>query len=554
MARELQIALRIENVMNKNILVGLTILLAIGAQAQTLKDAKKKAENERYELAKADFKTLVQKDPANVENPFFYGNFLVTLEDNAGAIEQFKAAASRNAEDKLAQVSGAKAKYFEGDTTAAGQTFAALLKSTKMKNVCVLLRIAETYATGPVKNLPLAEKYLNRVIELEPNNIEALQLLGDVIIDQSTTRVSQAVEKYNAVLKLEPTNVVAIVKKAYIYERVNNADAAIDGYEQAIKIDPTFGPAYRHEAEIQMKEKKDYEKSAALWTKYLELNNDPEARFRYATSLYIGKKYDMALNEVNTIEKSGMSTIFTKRMKFYALYELGAAGDSLKLKESLTAANDFFGTAKPEKLITSDYQTLANIYTKMGNTAEALKTIEKLAVINKESAATQLTQIASAAGKAKDYKTMIAAYTQKDKVAPELMTYTEYYDLGKAYYFSTPPDYALADSSLAKAMKLKPEYAMIYIWRGRALSQMDLDLNNRNWKPQPYYEQFLSVLSEADKANAAYKDYITEASRYLGDYYVNSAAKDPVKAKMHWQQVLTNDPNDKQAQIYFKSH
>ena len=47
--------------MNKKIIVGLLVMLSVGAQAQTLKDAKKKAENERYELSKADFKALIQK-------------------------------------------------------------------------------------------------------------------------------------------------------------------------------------------------------------------------------------------------------------------------------------------------------------------------------------------------------------------------------------------------------------------------------------------------------------------------------------------------------------
>lgn len=539
--------------MNKIILVGLILTTAVGVQAQTLKDAKKKVDNELYEAAKTEYKSLIQKDPANVENIFFYGNLLAKLEDNQGAIEQYKLAASKNAEDKLAMVSGAKAIYFAGDTATAGTKFREIIKSTKNKNVCVLMSVAETYATGPVKNYATAEKLLNRVVELEPNNVEALQLLGDVIINLTTSRVSEAVGKYNEVLKLEPTNANAIVKKAYIYERVGNVDAAIEGYEQAIKIDPTFGPAYRFEAEAQMT-KGNYDKSAALWTKYLSLNNDPEARYRYAASLFVGKKYDLVIPELQTLEKNGISNEYTKRMTFYSMYEMNTTGDVAQYEKALAVANDYFKVMDPKKVIYTDYQYLANIYLKLGKTAEAYDALARLATLKPEAAAEQFSTIGTTAFKAKDYKGAIAAYSKKKEVLPQQMKTNDYYELGKSYYFDTPADFTMADTSFAMVTVLSPTYPMGYIWRGRALSQMDLNVNNRNWKAQPAYQTFMDKLTDADKANAAYKDYITEASRYLGDYYVNSPMKDAAKAKMYWQQVLTNDPNDPQAKIYFKNH
>src|SRR6218665_748120 len=539
--------------MNKKIIVGLLVTLSVGAQAQTLKDAKKKAENERYELAKADFKALIQKDPANVEYAFCYGNLLWSLEDEAGAIEQFKAAAAKNAEDKLAQVSGAKAIYLSGDTTTAGQQFQAILKSTKQKNVCVLMGIAETYATGKTKNLPLAEKFLNKVLTLEPNNIQALQLLGDVILDQSTSRVSETVDKYNQVLKLEPTNAVAIVKKSYIYERVNNIDAAIEGYEQAIKIDPSFGPAYRHEAEVQMSAKKDYAKSATLWTKYLELNDDPQARYRYATSLFVGKKYDDALVELEKVEKAGIVNFYTKRMKFYSLYESNTAGDQAKYQEALKIALEFFNIVDRTKVIGNDYNYLSDIYLKLGKTSDAIATLVKSADKNKE-AADQLTSIGNTAFKSKDFKLAIAAYQAKWDNIPDKFKGTDAYELGRAYYFDTDKNFTMADSAFSALNRLNPSFALGYFWKGRAQTQSDLDINKRTYVAQPSYQMFMDKLTDANKADATYKDYIKEASLYLGDYYVNSPAKDAAKAKIYWQQVLTIDPNDKQAQIYFKTH
>jgi hypothetical protein len=45
---------------------------------------------------------------------------------------------------------------------------------------------------------------------------------------------------------------------------------------------------------------------------------------------------------------------------------------------------------------------------------------------------------------------------------------------------------------------------------------------------------------------------VMESAKYCGDYYVNSAAKNPEKAKQYWQIVLDLDPNDAQAKAYFK--
>jgi len=539
--------------MNKKLIVGLILTLSFGAQAQTLKDAKKKAENERYELAKADFKALIQKDPANVEYAYSYGNLLWSLEDEKGAIEQFKAAAAKNPEDKLAMVSGARAIYYSGDTTTAGQQFQALLKSTKQKNVCVLMGIAETYANGNIKNLPLAEAYLKKVLVLEPNNIQALQMLGDVILDQSTTRVSEAVEKYNQVLKLEPTNVVAIVKKAFIYERVSNIDAAIEGYEQAIKIDPNFGPAYRHEAEVQMSAKKDYEKSAALWTKYLQLNDDPQARYRYATSLFVGKKYTEALAELDKVEKAGIVNFYTKRMKFYSMMESNPNADAMTLESIQKIGNEFFQMAPMDKTIGSDYKYMSDLYMKLGQKEEAIDILVKSIDKNKE-AGDQLATIGNTAFKSKDFKLAIAAYQAKWDAMPDKFKGTEAYELGRAYYFDTDKNFKMADSAFSVLTRTNPSFALGYFWKARALTQSDLDVNKRTYIAQPQYQLFIDKLTDANKADASYKEYIKEASLYLGDYYVNSPAKDAAKARIYWQQVRDIDPANEQAKIYFKMH
>ena len=75
-----------------------------------------------------------------------------------------------------------------------------------------------------------------------------------------------------------------------MYQRAKNFELADQKYKEAQAIDPTYAPAYRENAELFMMFKQS-EKAIANWKKYLELNNSTEARFRYATAMFVGKQY-----------------------------------------------------------------------------------------------------------------------------------------------------------------------------------------------------------------------------------------------------------------------
>jgi hypothetical protein len=89
---------------------------------------------------------------------------------------------------------------------------------------------------------------------------------------------------------------------------------------------------------------------------------------------------------------------------------------------------------------------------------------------------------------------------------------------------------------------------MASLWRARA--NVQLDLKKVTWGARPYYEKFIELVPEAERAGA-YKNFMMEAAKYMGDYYVNSPAKDIVKAKEAWNIVKTLDPADAQAKTFF---
>ncbi len=337
------------NNMNKLKLFVLAIGLGTAAQAQTLQDANKKTENERYDLARKDYQKLIQVDPTSVENAFFFGNFYATIGEKDSAITLWRKAGTINLEDKLAMVSAAKALYFSGDTTTAGQQFCEIIKKTKRKNPVVLHRIAETYATGPVKNLKLAEAYLRDVVRLDPKNLDAYVLLGDVLLAQSNSNASQATEQYNNALAIDPNSAKVIVRKAQIYQRVQNYKLANEEYKKAQAADPNYAPAYRENAELNILFDQ-YAAAIDMWEKYLKLNDTDEARYRYASSIFGAKQYCNVLPQLDRLTKDGFTNMYTKRMLYYSLYECNEAKDSLRYVQALKAGEDFFLAFSPERI------------------------------------------------------------------------------------------------------------------------------------------------------------------------------------------------------------
>lgn len=134
---------------------------------------------------------------------------------------------------------------------------------------------------------------------------------------------------------------------------------------------------------------------------------------------------------------------------------------------------------------------------------------------------------------------------------PTKLNAAENYDLGRAHFFGSK-NYAEADSAFARLTRQSPTWAPGFHWKARSSFQLD-DPEAPKWLAQTWYEQYLNLLTPEEKANPSFKAATIEAAKYLGDYYVNSDAKDYAKAKEYWGLVLSLEPTDKQAKAFFAS-
>lgn len=536
--------------MNKLKLIVIALGIGTTAQAQSLQDAIKKTENERYDLARKDYQKLIQVDPSSIENAFYFGNFYNKIEERDSAIQMWSKAGSINPENLLSQVAAAKAIYFKGDTATANQQFCDIIKRTKRKNPTVLFQIAETYATAPLKNLKLADGYLRDVVRLNPNSVEGYVLLGDILLEQSASNASAATEQYNKALAIDPNSAKIIVRKAKIYQRVQNYKLANDEYKKAQAVDPNYAPAYRENAELNILFDQ-YAAAIESWEKYLKLNDSDEARYRYASSLFGAKQYCNVLPQLETLTKNNFENLYTLRMAFYSLYECNEAKDSMRYVQALNESEKFFKTTPKNKIISTDYKYLGMIYESLKQVDKAVEQYYLAADVDTSKASEYYSDIAQIYTNQKNYPKIIEVYTKKMELFPTKMQAIEYYDLGRAYYFG-PKDFKMADTTFGKLVAFSPSFPGGHFWQARAKVQQDSNPKAKAYLAKKQYEDFLSVLTEADIASGSYKAYMIEASKYLGDYYVNSPEKNKEKADAMWNKVFELDPNDTQAKAYLK--
>lgn len=533
--------------MNTYKILGLALLMGTGAQAQTMKDAIQKTENERFAAAAGDFKNLIAAEPTNGCNYFYYGENFFGKDEIDSANMQWTKGVAAEPGNALNYVGLGKALWYKGDKAGAKVQFDKAMTMTKNKNAEVHRRIAEVYINAKEKNLDEAIRLLEVAIKLDSKNEENHLLMGDALLEKTPENGGPAIKSYNKALELNPTSPRGIVRTAKLYQRAQNFKLANEKYEEAQRIDPTYAPAYRENAELNMRFNQSA-KAIENWKKYLELNNSTEARYRYASSLFLNKQYCEVIPELEDLQKKGFNNFFVQRMTAYSFVECNQ--DPEAATKGLLASDRFFKMVPADSVIALDYKYRGLLYSKSGNDSLAVLELERASAVDANNARELSGDIGRLYMKMKKYNGAIAAYEKKMDGKPGNLSAQEEFELGRAYYFG-PQNFVLADSAFSRLTVLSPTYAPGFLWRAR--SNYKLDPKNEKWAAKVYYEQYLTLIKPEERALANNKSMVMEAAKYLGDYYVNSTSKDAVKAKEYWTIVRDLDPNDKQAKTFFAS-
>jgi len=559
--------------MTRTLFVGLLVGISLDANAQSLQEAIRMTDNERFENATAAFRSLLAASPNDGQTWFFMGENYWYNDRTDSAAACYASGIRLNPMFPLNHAGSGKVQMAAGKRTEADALFLAAIaaatnkgsKLPKSVQAMTYREVAEGLGAGPNADIPAALVQLQKAIELDPNDAETFVLQGDLLAARGSFDASDALAAYKKAAELAPNAARPIARKAVMYYRAKNYEAALAEFDRAIGVDPTYAPAYSGRAEAHFVTKA-YDKATADYDHYLALNKgNTSARIRYAKFLYLIGKYPESLTEINALRSAGVKDNNLGRVEGYALCEGGEFAKARKVME------EYFAQQPAEKVISTDYEMMGRIYQGLAKEAASttvindggtmvVKTPENT-VTTDINGATSVIMVGSGenldslaaemylkaarmdrtkhalfieAGKAftKAKLHAQAAMAYREKILQGRPEVNDYYYLGgaanKAKLFAT------ADSAWSVYVERQSGVHQGYL--GRARANVGMDSTKTTWQAKPFYEEVVRKIKPEEQAK--YKVDLEEAYFYLG-FYFYSSAKDQSTAKCWFEKLAT---------------
>jgi len=565
-------------IINKMAVTGLgVILMGSSVFAQSLTDAKKAIDAEQFQKAKSMLKNLTVTESSKADNYFYLGWVYIKQDYPDSAKAQFQKGLNVDPKSALNYVGLGVVAHLDKDAAGTvsnfNQAIALAGKDTKpyvYMGKGYLLPVGGAVNPTPV-DAHAALDVLNKGVTAtavkdkkhkdDPaasTDPEIYMTLGEA--DRILVMSNDAYTNFSTAQTLDPKSPAVYVALGVLWKYADNFEDAEKQFQQALGIDPNYGPAYREWAETDYRwaitvptyADAKIKEAVQQYQKYLSLTDtSPESEMRYADFLINAGDYKTLQQVATDLSKTASSNLRVYRYLMIAAYE------NKDYPAALAAGNTWLTKADPKRLIPLDY-----IY--LGRTQLALKDSTGIATLNKalsldstrtpiygEIAAFYYSQ-AKWALAGDSYSVYIAKGGRK-------VTLNDYFKAGYSYYRAgiagTKTDTVLlnkADSAFSYVQhKMATPPPVILISRARANDAKDLDRNNIKGLAKPYYEQYIAMMTDPTAFSADEKASMVEAYDYLGNYYFYKE-KDMAKATDFYTKAHGLDPTDKVSSDFFK--
>ncbi len=530
---------------------GITLVIAsLTVKAQDFAAALNMTYQQQFEAADAAFDKLVKAEPANGKYYYYSGeNQLASyFVDPANisfktignkAKEKFDRGVAANPEEALNYVGLGKVALIEGDKPAAdanfakAQSFLPVKKSktgiSKADQAIILIRIAEAYVQVGSTDTATVFSLFRRAEQLDSRNPDLWLARGDYWF-YTLNDGSSAARDYKLSQDLMPQSTRARVRLGQLYTRIKNYPDALNYYQEAINIDPSFAPAYLEMGFLNAKTN-NKEESKQYFRKYLDLSkSNIAAKRNYANMLIQAEEYPEAIKEIKEILAVDSATFNDlNRALAYSYFEE---------KQYPTAnyyMNKFFANAPAEKITSKDYMYSGRILIKNGQ--DSLGVSQLLNAFERDTNNLDLLgEIATSYVKMKKHE--LAAKTYQEKINRSKGSTNDYYKMARAYFDAKL--WTEADSALAMVNRLSPDFEPAYLFRARVYSNLDPD--TKEGLAKPYYDL---VVEKALADPAKYSKDLLESYSYLGYYYLVN--RQYCESLMYWDKILGIDPANENA-------
>lgn len=513
----------------------LVITASIQLNAQSLKEAIKLTEGEKFPKASAAFAQLIKADPSNAQNYFYCANnyFKWGKTDSAKIIyNQGIAAAPKSAINYagLGQVQWALNDTAEG---AANMNKALLL--CKSKDILVINKVADAYINYTYKKIPTAQALLAKGEKKFYKNTDLHILKGDAYLLNNQT--SEAFSSYETAYDLDSTSFTVLLKLGNVMAGAQQYGKALD-YLVAINImDSTFVPAYKEKA-YMCEQMKDYALAIEQLKKYLSYNENTATRTDLAFDYYLNDEFRNALQEINTIQSTDTSNIRLYRLAANSYYELASY-------DSCAANMQKFIERAPQdtsiRISSKDYMVYGKSLAKTVQDSMAVIYLKKALELS-PNLIDLYSDLGNSYAKLKNYPEAVKYHELKILNKKEKSDVRDYNALANAFYQNK--EYEKADSIYKKVIELKPEGYNGYLMRARCNDRLDPERSTG--RAIPHYEL---VFQKADPEKN--KKDIVNGLYYCGIHYIK--IKEYKKAKEVYLKIIAIEPESPEANKFLNT-
>ncbi len=589
------------------ILIVLLIGCISGLRAQSLDDAVRAMNNERYDRADSILQILEKKAPSSKIH-FLLGEsvllnyFADTISNSLTAVAaeakaQFNKGIAVNASDPLNYVGLARIAAYLGDNqtatemrTKAKSFLAPYKKVTKIPNAqdyaLTLAKLAESYIVFDKVDTAAALPLAREAALIDPKNSTIFIITGDIYF--LVNDGSKAIKNYNTAQDLDLKSPIANMKIGYIYYKGRNLMAAIPYYEQAIALDKNYAPGYRELGQLYSLAGR-FADSKKYFETYLKLTNENiPAKIRYVNALFYSKNYADVIKNVQDIFAVDKSRVYLNRIAGYSSYEQGDYASALKYMDEL------FAKLPADRILKKDYIYLARILvkknsnyakllvdldkanaelTKLKEKNEALKGPKEKERVSEEPLTNKVAQLqAEAAPQAKELTRAFDAYEKAIKFADEdanLIQEKANFQFLNRFYTDAADTWKRL---IAKGKDSEENYLKIgkAYYQGKDYDKAEGLFNDMiakypnsitaySWaannaaakdpdsKEGIAKEKFIALVGKAATDSIKYANEIFDALRFLG-YNALQADKNDL-AKAYYNRMLNLAPDNKDFQI-----
>lgn len=526
-------------------------------QSQNLDEAIKLTRSEQFNAAEKLFSTILAANPADGDIYYYYGdNFLKryfadTLNSSLPDLsDQAKALFTRGvqaepsnpinyaglAEVALLNKNLTEAQDYLDKAYSLLPTRKNKIQMTPERHAHSLVKMADAFVMAKVKDTAQIFTYLREAEKVNSKDVDIYLVRGDAYINLLNDG-SNAIANYNIVQSLNPNSSMANLRIGQLWMRAKQYQMALNYYEEGVKIDSTFAPAYR-ELGFLLSKAGRYAEAKKMFRKFLELSagNIP-ARLQFINTLMELQDYPEALTEINEVLSMDTTIIDLYRARAYALYE------NEEFAAGLKAIRKFFNRSPDDKIRATDLTYYGRLLSKNDMDSMAAVILYDAWVMD-TSKIDILSEVAMNYIKIKDYPDAIRIYSLKDSVSEA--NALDVYNWAKAYY--NIKDYERAAVMFERFCEAQPTYVPGFIWWARTLFNLDPDSDVGLAKP--VYEQILVITAED---SVKYSSQRLESYYYLAYYYYHQYVMDKKDLELareslkYNNEVLAIEPENEKA-------